>query len=163
MIGDVSETLESVKSDVLDRLSAKTSYGEPVVRDGVTVIPVARVMLGYGAGGGVGESRHGENGEDAPSAVGSGGAGGGVVQPVGFIEVTQAGARWQPLEPPASEMVLRGLAIAAVLMPFGGRRFLFGRLLALVIGQAIAGRLSRPNLPPMESFRFGRGFGGSGD
>lgn len=162
MIGDVSETLESVKSDVLDRLSAKTSYGEPVVRDGVTVIPVARVMLAYGAGGGVGESRHGANGGEAPP-VGGGGGGGGVVQPVGFIEVTQAGARWQPLEPPASEMVLRGLAIAAILLPFGGRRFLFGRLLALVIGQAIAGRLSRPNLPSMEGFRFGRGSGGSGD
>lgn len=158
MIGDVSETMESVKS-VLDRLTAKTAYGEAIIRDGVTVIPVARVMVGYGAGSGVGEPRHGGNGEDATAPVGGGGGGGGMVQPIGYIELTDTGSRWQPLEPPASEMWIRGLAVAAVLIPFGGRRFLLGRLLALVVGQAIAGRLSRPNLPPMDGFRSMRNFG----
>ena len=50
MIGDVSETLESVKREIAERLTAHTAYGEPVTVDGVTVIPVARIMVGYGAG-----------------------------------------------------------------------------------------------------------------
>ena len=162
MIGDDSETMESVKG-VLDRLTAKTAYGEAIVRDGVTVIPVARVMLGYGAGGGMGDAAQGDEGGDAAAPVaggmGSGGGGGGVVQPIGYIELTETGSRWQPLEPPASEMWIRGLAVAAVLIPFGGRRFLLGRLLALVVGQAIAGRLSRPDLPSMDGFRSMRNFG----
>ncbi|MDP3768674.1 MAG: hypothetical protein Q8S13_11725, partial [Dehalococcoidia bacterium] len=76
------------------------------------------------------------------------------------IEVSNAGARWDPLEPAPTEVALRALSIAAVVLPFGGRRGLFGRLLLLLIGQAVASRLSRPNLPPMpEGLRFGRAFG----
>ncbi len=158
MIGDVSETLESVKSGITDRLTAHTAYGEPVTADGVTVIPVARVMMGFGAGGGVGEAKHSGDGEEAaPAPVGGGGGAGGVVQPLGFIEISAGGARWVPLDPPTSEVVLRGLTIAVALAPFGGRRFLLGRLLVLLIGQLLAGRLFRPTLPPLpEGLRFGR-------
>ena len=159
MIGDVTDTLESVKSGITDRLSATTAYGEPVTTDGVTVIPVARVILGFGAGGGVGEAKRSGNGDEAaPPPTGSGGGGGGVVQPLGVIEITAGGARWVPLEPPTGELVLRGLMIAAVLAPFGGRRGLLGRLLMLLIGQALVSRLGRPNLPDLpQGLRFGRG------
>ena len=154
---DITDTLEGVKSALSDRLSAQTAYGEPVQVDGVTVIPVARVMLGFGAGGGVGEAKHSGNGEDAPPPTGGGGGGGGVVQPLGFIEVSSTGARWVPLEPPVAEVALRALSFAAVILPFGGRRGFFMRLLMVVIGQIAAGRISRPNLPSMEGLNFGRG------
>ncbi len=153
---DITDTIEGVKSALSDRLSAQTAYGEPVEVDGVTVIPVARIMLGFGAGGGVGEPHHSGNGEDAAAHVGGGGGGGGVVQPLGFIEVTSTGARWVPLEPPVAEVALRALSFAAVILPFGGKRGFFMRLLMVVIGQIAAGRISRPNLPPMEGMRFGR-------
>ena len=154
---DITDTIEGVKSALGDRLSAQTAYGEPVVVDGVTVIPVARIMLGFGAGGGVGEAKRSSDGEDAPTATGSGGGGGGVVQPLGFIEVSSTGARWVPLEPPVAEVALRVLSFAAVILPFGGKRGLLFRVLMLVVGQIAAGRLSRPNLPAFDGMRFGRG------
>ncbi len=157
---DITDTIEGVKSALGDRLSAQTAYGEPVVVDGVTVIPVARIMLGFGAGGGVGPAHHAGNGEEAPMPAGGGGGGGGVVQPLGFIEVTSTGARWVPLEPPIAEVALRALSFAAVILPFGGKRGFFMRLLMVVIGQIAAGRISRPNLPSMEGMRFGRGTAG---
>ena len=157
---DITDTIEGVKSALSDRLSAQTAYGEPVQVDGVTVIPVARVMLGFGAGGGVGEAKRSSDGEDAPAPTGGGGGGGGVVQPLGFIEVTSTGARWVALEPPVAEVALRALSFAAVILPFGGKRGLFMRLLMVVIGQIAAGRISRPNLPSMEGLNFGRGTAG---
>ena len=158
MIGDVTDTLESVKNTITERVTAQTAYGEPVTANGVTVVPVARVMLGFGAGGGVGEAKLPHDGEEAaPPPTGSGGGAGGVVQPLGFIEPSDAGARWVPLEPPVAETVLRGLTLAAALAPFGGRRFLLGRLLVLLLGKLLVGRLFKPNLPPMpEGLRFGK-------
>jgi uncharacterized spore protein YtfJ len=155
---DVSDTLESVKNAITDRLTVQTAYGEPVTVDGVTIIPVARIALGFGAGGGVGEAVRATDGEDA-RPVGGGGGGGGGVQPLGFIEIDATGARWVPLEPSRIEVALRALTLAAVLWPFGGRRFLIGRLLTLLIGQVLVGRLSRPSLPSIANLRFGRGLG----
>ena len=161
MIGDVSETLESVKREIADRLTAHTAYGEPVTVDGVTVIPVARIMVGYGAGG-VGEASRPHNGEEA-SPLPSGGGGGGVVQPLGFIEVSGTGARWVPLEPPVGETIMRALGIAAILVPFGGRRVFLGRLVMMALVQLVVGRMFKPNLPPLpEGLRFGRTAEGAG-
>ena len=158
---DITETIEGMKNALGDRLSTKTAYGEPIEIDGVTVIPVARVFLGFGAGGGVGPSV-GEglstNGDDADASApaGGGGGGGGRVQPLGFIEIDATGARWVPLEPSRAEIGLRAMMLAAVMLPFGGRRSLLGRVLLLVIGQLIAGRISQPNLKGFEGMRFGQ-------
>ncbi|MXY19753.1 MAG: hypothetical protein F4Y49_00280 [Dehalococcoidia bacterium] len=88
----VSDTL----SNITDRLQAsgttKTVYGEPVVAEGKTLIPVARVRYGFGAGGG---SNDGESGRE-----GSGGGGGVEVTPVGIIEITELETRYISLESP---------------------------------------------------------------
>ena len=159
---DITETIEGVKSALGDRLTTKTAYGEPIEIDGVTVIPVARVFLGFGAGGGVGPTlgdfEHSTNGDDEGEAdsapAGGGGGGGGLVQPLGFIEIDTTGARWVPLEPSRAEIGLRAMMLAAVMLPFGGRRSLIGRVLLVVIGQLIAGRISQPNLKAFEGMRF---------
>jgi uncharacterized spore protein YtfJ len=154
MMGDVSETLESMRQNLTDRLSVQVAYGEPVTNGDVTVIPAAKVVLGFGAGAGVGDDGHRGNGG---GGAGGGGGGGGVVQPMGFIEVSAAGARWVPQEPPPVETALRAVALAAILAPFGGRRFFLGRLLAFALVQFAIGRMFQPNLPPIpEGLRFGR-------
>ena len=84
------------------------------------------------------------------------------MQPLGFIEVSSTGARWVPLEPSQAELALRILSFLAIMLPFGGRRGLLGRVLLLVIGQVAAGRLARPNLPAFDTFKFGRGAAGQG-
>lgn len=66
-----------------------TVYGEPVVAEGKTVIPVARVAYGFGGGSGV---RPGPNG-DAPHE-GGGGGGGVMAAPAGALEITPEGTRF---------------------------------------------------------------------
>ncbi len=75
-------------------------FGEPVERDGVTVIPVATARWGLGGGGGKkGLSRH----------EGMGGGGGVVVQPAGYIEIKGGETRYRPIVDPK---VMIGAALA---------------------------------------------------
>jgi uncharacterized spore protein YtfJ len=74
--------------------SARAVYGEPVERDGVTVIPVAKVRWGFG--GGDGNSEQGS---------GSGGGGGVLASPIGYIELRDGAAEFRPIKDPVSEML----------------------------------------------------------
>jgi hypothetical protein len=57
------------------------------------------------------------------------------------------------------EMALRAMTLAAIMLPFGGKRGLFARMLLILAGQAAVSRLARPDLSSMpESFRFDRTF-----
>lgn len=69
---------------------ASTVFGEAVERDGVMVIPVARVRWAFGSGSGRGRSAAG-------SQVGEGSGGGGAVavSPIGYIEVKEGYARFR--------------------------------------------------------------------
>lgn len=67
-------------------------FGEPVERDGVTVVPVAKARWGLGGGGG----RHGRFGR----GQGVGGGGGAQVEPVGFIEIRDGETRYRPIADP---------------------------------------------------------------
>ena len=74
--------------------NAKNIYGEPVERDGVTVIPVAQAAYGFGGGSGRGKKENGEAGE------GSGGGGGAMLIPVGYIEMKNGQTRFRPTRDP---------------------------------------------------------------
>jgi uncharacterized spore protein YtfJ len=81
-----SRLLERLASQVGGKAGAKAVFGDAVERDGITVIPVARIRWGVGAGGGQG-----------PEGSGSGGGGGVAADPIGYIEVTPAGATFRPI------------------------------------------------------------------
>jgi len=81
---------ERVAQQIGARADARAVYANPVTKDGVTVIPVARVFGGFGAGAS----------QDADSAAGMGGAGGFGAQPVGFIEIDRDGARFRRIDSP---------------------------------------------------------------
>ena len=74
--------------------NARNIYGEPVERDGVTVIPVAQAAYGFGGGSGSGKKENGEAGE------GSGGGGGVMLMPVGYIEIKNGQTRFRPTRDP---------------------------------------------------------------
>src|SRR5690349_4899411 len=57
--------------------NARNIYGDPIERDGVTVIPVAQAAYGFGGGSGRGKKEHGE-----VAGEGSGGGGGTMLIPV---------------------------------------------------------------------------------
>ncbi len=60
---------------MLQRLGAQTVFGEPTTQNGVMVIPVAEVTMGFGYGGGYGQG--GQATTSDPTATGEGGTGAG--------------------------------------------------------------------------------------
>jgi uncharacterized spore protein YtfJ len=80
---------------------ASTIFGEAIERDGMTVIPVAKARWGLGGGSG----KHGIAGR----REGMGGGGGVIVQPIGFIEMSNGESRFRPIVTPGT-----WLGIAAV-------------------------------------------------
>ncbi|GAA3869042.1 hypothetical protein GCM10022381_10470 [Leifsonia kafniensis] len=78
-------------------IGVKAAYGEPVTVDGVTILPVAFVQFGFGAGTDGGTE---DNGDDADSeergASSSGGGGGGLSIPVGAYVTENGRARFEP-------------------------------------------------------------------
>ncbi|WNB84831.1 spore germination protein GerW family protein [Cellulomonas sp. ATA003] len=76
-------------------------FGEAYTRDGVQVIPVAKVLGGTGGGYGLGGTPDG-GGSDAgpadgtPAGEGGGGGFGVRVRPVGVYVVDDAGVHWRP-------------------------------------------------------------------
>lgn len=103
--------LERLAERLGGRASARTVFGEPVVAEGVTVVPVARVTFGLGGGGGR-ERAAGKEGEGL-------GAGGGThARPAGYIEIRAGRATFTPIRSPRPE-TLYGLAalVAVVTVP----------------------------------------------
>ena len=95
-------------AELLERsLSIRHVYGEPVLRGDTTVIPVAQVAYGFGAGGGRGPARlrkaaSDESPPDAetPSeAQGAGGGGGVRMTPIGALEISPEGTRFIHFHP----------------------------------------------------------------
>jgi uncharacterized spore protein YtfJ len=83
----VNELLERIGQTV-GQIAQATIFGEPVSREGVTVIPVAKARFGFGGGGGSG-SREGDEGS------GGDGGGGVAVSPIGYIEVRDRSAEFK--------------------------------------------------------------------
>jgi uncharacterized spore protein YtfJ len=90
---DQKEILTENKETFVERLAqklgitanAKYIYAEPIEREGVTIVPVAKAMYGFGGGSG---EKDGEKG--------SGGGGGVVLTPVGYIEIKNGETRFRP-------------------------------------------------------------------
>jgi uncharacterized spore protein YtfJ len=79
---------------------ATTVYGAPIERNGVTIVPVAKVAYGFGGGAGGGSGNHGERGE------GSGGGGGVRVTPLGYIEIVGEGSNFKPIFDPSMRVAM---------------------------------------------------------
>jgi uncharacterized spore protein YtfJ len=108
----LAQTLDRVASQIGAQADVRTVFGEPVTAHGITVIPVARVIGGFGAGAGGGGDQ-----ASGPSAGAGVGAGGGFsASPVGFIEIDANGARFRDVEGPlgpwsgTTELVFRLLS-----------------------------------------------------
>jgi hypothetical protein len=112
-----SSTLPGPAAVLLGRLaerlgmsvSVNTVYGEPVKGDGVTVIPVARVV--YGLGGGTGRQTG-----TALEGEGGGGGGGVIARPAGFIEIRDGVAAYKPIRGSWARVVVPAAALAAVVV-----------------------------------------------
>jgi uncharacterized spore protein YtfJ len=105
----VNELLERIGQTVGQRAQVSTIFGEPVEREGVTVIPVGKARFGFGGGGGSG-FRDGDEGS------GGGGGGGVAVSPVGYIEVRDRGAEFKRISTATDVLALVAAASLAALV-----------------------------------------------
>jgi len=88
------EMLEKLGKSLGFTATVKSVFGDPIHVDGKTVVPVAKVALGFGAGFGAGpEMQH-----SLADGHGEGGGGGGGVRavPAGALEITPSSTRFVP-------------------------------------------------------------------
>jgi uncharacterized spore protein YtfJ len=103
----VVETLVDRISQIQEKASVKTVFGEPYVVAGRTMIPVAKVRYMFAVGMGHGGPRDKET-----SGEGGGGGGGMKARPVAIIEVTEDSVNVKPI-PDVTRLALMGMALVA--------------------------------------------------
>ena len=91
------QMLESTITKIRETVDSNSIVGDPIVVDGVTIIPISKINIGFGGGGSdfVGKS--------APvDAFGGGMAGGVKVTPVAFLIIKEGNVRMVPVAVPAN-------------------------------------------------------------
>jgi uncharacterized spore protein YtfJ len=95
--GGMAGILDRLADHLGRRATVQAVFGEPIDREDITIIPVAKIRYGVGGGGG-GESK---SGDDGGSSGTGGGAGAGVTAgPVGYIEISKGRASFHSTEGP---------------------------------------------------------------
>jgi uncharacterized spore protein YtfJ len=107
---------EEILGQVRDTLTVRQVFGEPYERDGVLVVPVARVAGGAGGGGG-----------GNPTEGGSGGGFALEARPVGVYVIRDGEVSWRPAVD-VTRIALGGQLVAVV---------------ALLVARSVIRRLAR--------------------
>ena len=100
MSNSLPNMLENTIAKIREMVDVNSVVGDPITTpDGVTIIPVSKVSVGFGGGGSDFVSRN-VNKQENPFG---GGAGGGVkVTPIAFLIVKEGTVRMLPVAAPAS-------------------------------------------------------------
>jgi uncharacterized spore protein YtfJ len=99
-----SMDVQDITSQARDALTVKRVFGEPYEKDGLTVIPAARVQGAVGAGGGEDPQTQGK---------GSGGGFGMTARPVGAFILRNGELSWRPAID-ATRIAIGGQVVAIV-------------------------------------------------
>ena len=110
-MADVDALLTKTVAELDKLMSPRNVLGEPIERDGATVIPIVSYGFGFGAGSGAG-------GEGAKAGSGGGAGAGGGIKPLGAIILDAQGARVEGVKGAASSIAqsladTAGRAVAA--------------------------------------------------
>lgn len=87
-----TESIRAAIQGLRESANVENVYGEPIVTEGKTIVPIARVAYGFGGGFGSGPEMDEEAGERG--GEGGGGGGGVMARPVGVLEVTERETRF---------------------------------------------------------------------
>ncbi len=100
MSQNIPNMMENTIAKIREMMDVNTVVGDPITTpDGVTIIPVSKVSVGFGGGGADYVSKN-LNKQDNPFG---GGLGGGVkVSPVAFLVVKEGNVRMLPVAAPAN-------------------------------------------------------------
>jgi uncharacterized spore protein YtfJ len=108
------ERLSKIAERLGGSASAQAVFGEAVERDGVTVIPVARVRYGFGGGSGRGGGRRGKDDDGDEDQFGSGAGGGVQAGPVGYIELRDGQASFTRISDRKRALALVAVPLVAL-------------------------------------------------
>lgn len=99
----INEVLETTMGKIRELVDANTVVGQPIVtQDGVTLIPVSRLSMGFATGG----SDFGKTPNVAKNFGGGAGAGVNII-PVAFLIVKDGSVRLLPVAPPPEDSASR--------------------------------------------------------
>ena len=102
----LSEMLGDTMSKIREMIDVNTVVGAPITTpDGVTIIPVTKVSIGYGGGGSDFAAKNYPAGRD--NAFGGGAGAGVTIAPVAFLVIRGENVRMLPIAEPASTSVDR--------------------------------------------------------
>ena len=106
MSKNLPNMLESTITKIKEMLDANSVVGQPIVVDGVTIIPISNISVGLGGGGSDYVSKH-PNNQENPFG---GGVGAGLkVTPVAFLIIKDGNVRMMPVANPATRERYSGM------------------------------------------------------
>lgn len=94
---DVERLLKGTVEELERMLNAKNVLGDPIERDGATIVPIVSFGFAFGAGGGTG-------GKTGAQGTGGGTGGGGGIKPLGAIIIDGDGARVEAIKGPMTSV-----------------------------------------------------------
>lgn len=100
MPAQLKETLSSIIGELKAIASTKTVVGEAITLGDKMIVPVSRIMVGFGVGGGEGEETKKRGG------FAGGGAGGARIEPIGFIIIDEEKISFLPTKPGRIEGII---------------------------------------------------------
>ena len=113
----VSELMETTMTKIREMVDSNSVIGEPITTpDGVTLIPVSRVSLGFGSGGG-------DYGKPGQNNFGGGGGAGVKIDPVDFLVIKDGTTRVMPVAVPPVSTVDRIVDMAPDIVDKIGKFF----------------------------------------
>ena len=105
MSQNLPNMLENTIAKIREMLDANSVIGDPITTvDGVTIIPVSKVSVGFGGGGSDYVSK---NANKQENPFGGGAFGGVKVTPIAFIVIKEGAVRMLPVAAPANTTVDR--------------------------------------------------------
>ena len=103
-INPIGELMQTTMENVKNILKVDTVVGDPIFTpDGITLVPVSRISVGFGGGGLEFGSKKG--GEARP--YGGGNATGVKIDPIGFLVIKDGNIRMVNIMPPANTTIDR--------------------------------------------------------
>lgn len=110
--------LDNIAAGTRELLDVRRVFGDPVEKDGVTIIPVARLRGGGGGGQGPAETSDDASAGEAAAEVAvpeAGGAGFGIdARPVGIYVIRPDRVDWKPAVD-VSRLAMGGMVLAGIM------------------------------------------------
>ena len=102
----INDFMGSVMQKLREMADTSTVIGESIVTpDGITIIPVSRVSMGFASGGSEFTGKHQKDGQASPFGAGTGGSV--KIEPLAFVVIKDSQVRVMTIEPPASTTIDR--------------------------------------------------------